>query len=340
MRKFEFLVVFLPLLFLGCASAPSAPSPRYNEYTREADFRWLEIDDEVTIILYVGFDRDVRIPPKISGMPVVRIGNGAFAWDVFRAIRFELSSVAIPDSVTEIGNSAFENNRLSSVVLPANLASIGQGAFSGNELICVIIPDSITSIGSSAFSNNRLTSITIPDSVESIGERAFYNNRLRSVSIGDGVTTIGNNAFSGNFDLVAVVMPEAIRSVLDTSGFGAFAGTRFAHEELREAQQERLARLYQQAGNNLGNLANTSWRYRRRGWQTRTQSVGEIETTFTFGDGTFIRHREDGTIGTTGTFRVIENMLVFLNSFGVYQEAIIERYTLRLGIRGTYRRTH
>jgi len=301
MRKFGFFVAVLAVgLFWGCTSAPSASAPRYrefaSEYTRETDFRWERINGGVIITSYVGINRNVRIPPRISGMPVVGIGNEAFAYcGVSWVRRFQLSSITIPDSVTHIGDSAFENNWLPDITLPANLVLIGQRAFWGNNL----------------------TSITIPDSV----------------------TTVGDNAFSRNFHLTKVIMPEALQSVLDVSIFGPFAGTEFAHQELREAQQDRLAELYQQAGNNWGNLANTSWRHRGRGWQVHTQRVGEIETTFTFGDGTFIRHGADGNISTTGTFRVLENMLIFLNSFGVYQEAAIEGYALWLGVWGIYRRT-
>ena len=61
--------------------------------------------------------------------------------------------LVIPDSVTEIGNSAF---------------SYCSG------LTSVTIPDSVTEIGNSAFSYcSGLTSVTIPDSVTSIGYAAF-----------------------------------------------------------------------------------------------------------------------------------------------------------------------
>jgi hypothetical protein len=55
----------------------------------------------------------VRIPARINGLPVTVIGMGAFE-------RSQLSVAAIPDSVTVIGDYAFDNNP-TGVALPANV---------------------------------------------------------------------------------------------------------------------------------------------------------------------------------------------------------------------------
>ena len=133
-----------------------------------------------------------------------------------------LTSVVIPDSVTVIGDEAFEgcrnledvtigsgvtymgdrafNNcsKLKSVVIPDRVKAIGDEAFAYCEdLENATIGSGVTSIGEFAFGGCRnLESIVIPDSVESIGSQAFYNCRLRSVTIGFGVTHIGAFAFS------------------------------------------------------------------------------------------------------------------------------------------------
>ncbi len=88
------------------------------------------------------------------------------------------TSVSIPNSVTSIGNYAFD--------CCINLTS-------------VTIPNSVTSIGISAFYwCSGLTSVTIPNSVTSIGIQAFLGcSGLTSVSIGKNVTYIQYGLFKG-----------------------------------------------------------------------------------------------------------------------------------------------
>ena len=86
-------------------------------------------------------------------------------------------TVIIPDSVTSIGNYAFDNR---------------------HEVTSINIPDSVTEIGHNAFYNcDGLTSITIGSGVTSIGDEAFLECAgLMSVTIPDSVTEIGYKAFS------------------------------------------------------------------------------------------------------------------------------------------------
>ena len=107
----------------------------------------------------------------------------------------------IPNSVTNIGNSAFDGcPLLTSITIPNSVTSIGNYAFREcHDLTSITIPNSVTSIGEEAFRDcRRLTSITIPNSVTSIGESAFSDcEYLTYVTIPNSVTSIGGNAFYG-----------------------------------------------------------------------------------------------------------------------------------------------
>ena len=84
----------------------------------------------------------------------------------------------IPDSVTVIGNYAFEGcTKLSSIKIQDRVTEIGDGAFWGcSRLTSIEISDNVTKVGGLAFWDCKsLTSIKIPDKVTEIGEHAFWD---------------------------------------------------------------------------------------------------------------------------------------------------------------------
>ena len=121
--------------------------------------------------------------------------NGTIAVDC----RDKATSVTIPDSVTEIGISAFYGcSSLTSVTIGNGVTSIGYGAFRNCiSLTSITIPDSVTEIGDYAFEDcDSLTIVTIGNGVTSIGDYAFsYCDSLTSVTIPDSVTEIGDWVF-------------------------------------------------------------------------------------------------------------------------------------------------
>ena len=110
-----------------------------------------------------------------------------------------LTSVNIPDSVTEIGNCAFYNcTGLASVNIPDSVTKIGDSAFYNcTGLDSITIPSTVTHIGNRAFSGcTGLTSVIIPGLVTKIDELTFEGcTGLTSVSIPDLVFEIYGNAF-------------------------------------------------------------------------------------------------------------------------------------------------
>ena len=132
------------------------------------------------------------------------------------------TSITIPNSVTSIGEHAFENcSGLTSVTIPNSVTSIGGSAFwCCRGLTSVTIGNSVTSIGEAAFYNcSGLTSVTIGNSVTSIGGSAFENcSGLTSVTIGNSVTSIGGSAFYNCSGLTSVTIGNSVTSI----GDGAF----------------------------------------------------------------------------------------------------------------------
>lgn len=113
-----------------------------------------------------------------------------------------LSSIILPDSVTEIGTSAFEScTELKSIVIPAGVKEIGLGAFRRcRKLKTITIFGNKMRIDDDVFAGcTSLTGVAMTDdSVAAIGDFAFRNcTALTRITIPASVTHIGRCAFSG-----------------------------------------------------------------------------------------------------------------------------------------------
>ena len=128
------------------------------------------------------------------GNGITKIGNRAFQ-------QTNITSIAIPDSVTVIGEQAFNGcTSLTEVNIPKNskLETIGNRAFRQTNITSIAIPDSVTAIGVQAF--NKCTSLTEVNisknsKLETIGEGAFYDTRVLKMYLPGGVKTLGVGAF-------------------------------------------------------------------------------------------------------------------------------------------------
>ena len=91
---------------------------------------------------YNGDSEKFKIPDKIDGYLVKGIDRWAFRG------RSAIKEIVIPDGVTEIGGSAFEDcESLTSITIPDSVTCIGGEAFSGcTSLKSITIPDSVTAI--------------------------------------------------------------------------------------------------------------------------------------------------------------------------------------------------
>lgn len=174
---------------------------------------------------------------------VTKIGERAFSGCI------GLKEIILPQSLTEIGEYAFNKTALASITLPQSIDKVGNGWFSdckyletvnfdgkikeiGNSAFigCISlknieIPSSVVNIGNSAFSSCiSLKNIEIPSSVVSIGNFAFRGcSVLSEVLFNEGLKTIGESAFRACKCLSSVQWPLSLEEI----GAGAFASTSF-----------------------------------------------------------------------------------------------------------------
>ena len=126
-------------------------------------------------------------------------------------------NLIMPDSVTKIGNYAFQYcDNLADIAIGNKVTTIGVGAFYVcTNLTTITIPNSVTSIGNGAFYDCiSLSSITIPNSVKTIGEMAFYKcTNLMSITLPNGVTSINEAVFYDCTSLADIIIPASVTSI-------------------------------------------------------------------------------------------------------------------------------
>ena len=119
--------------------------------------------------------------------------------------RAKSGEIKIPESVTNIGEEAFEYcQNITSIIIPESVTNIGRVAFKSCEnLTSVIIPQGVTQIEESTFSGcSSLSNVTIPKGVTSISNSAFYScTSLNHITIPETVTSIDQGAFDTSVDL-------------------------------------------------------------------------------------------------------------------------------------------
>ena len=129
--------------------------------------------------------------------------------------------VTIPDGVTEIGSSAFENCKaLTSIVIPDSVTKIGKSAFSGcTGLKEVTVPDGVTSIEDYVFYHcEALERVSLPKGIVSIGHSSFeYCLKLTDIQLPSGLKSIDHSAFWACRSLVKLMLPQSLETIGNTS---------------------------------------------------------------------------------------------------------------------------
>ena len=186
---------------------------------------------------YLEYTGSVVIPESVTyngkTYGVTSIGKRAFSY-------CEVTSITIPNSVTDIGDNAFIYcTGLTSITIPNSVTSIGinpfyctgltsvnipvtdLAAFCNNKIVLLIYYNTNTPINLIDAEGKEIKDYIIPSGVTSIGNYAFYNcTGLKSINIPNSVTSIGNYAFSNCTGLKSINIPNSVTSI----GESAFSG--------------------------------------------------------------------------------------------------------------------
>lgn len=171
---------------------------------------------------------DIQIPNTIKGHTITAIGNAAFANQGY------ITSITIPDAVTNIGANAFENccsAETITITIESQLTSIGNSAFRGcSSLTTMLVPNGVTLIGANTFENcSSLLMVLGNVSLTNIGNAAFRNcSSLEGINLLDAVTVIGYNAFENCQALQLESLPAQLERI-ENAAFSGCTGLTNIH---------------------------------------------------------------------------------------------------------------
>ncbi|MGN9141737.1 leucine-rich repeat protein [Lachnospiraceae bacterium HCP1S3_B10] len=210
----------------------------------------------VTIVDYIGSDKELIIPDKIDEMEVTAIGDGAFYRNK------KIQTVKIPAGVKYIGEYSFYKCGLDRIELPAGLTTIGYNALDSsvtiycrrysaasryakeNNIQCKYYgideeeeelkayEDYVYSVNEN---DNTVTikgytgvdrNLVIPETIDGmrvtcIGREAFIRNySITDVQLPDSITEIDEAAFNSCNGLTVISLPESLKRI----EAGAFDG--------------------------------------------------------------------------------------------------------------------
>lgn len=153
----------------------------------------------------------------------------AMQTEIVSIVSLPEGAVDIPDTVSSIPAGAFAGSLITSITLPESITEIGNGMFENCvNLEEVILKGRVTSIGARAFQNcTALKSFEVGRYVESIGANAFENcTSLETLTFeSNGVTDlqISTYAFANCTSLGSVTFPYRLRNSGSNMGVGNYS---------------------------------------------------------------------------------------------------------------------
>lgn len=138
------------------------------------EFSLLPNDTGLTIVRNLTKEAHITVPAEIGGYAVTKIGPYAFAENNWG--NEQLLSVTLPDSVTEIGEYAFNSCRkLQTLTLPKGIRAIPFGMLVYCEALTeLVIPEGVETLAPCClFACQELRKIVFPASVKEISEWIF-----------------------------------------------------------------------------------------------------------------------------------------------------------------------
>ncbi|MBQ5335790.1 MAG: leucine-rich repeat protein [Oscillospiraceae bacterium] len=130
-----------------------------------------------------------------------------------------LRTVIIPDTVTEIGASAFQCESVTEIDLPDSVQIIGSDAFKNCGITSITLPEGLTQMGSCVFEGCKgITELTVPSTLTE-AKYALAVSSIETLTVADGMETLPERLAQKDSALRTVHLPRSVTGL----GYGTFA---------------------------------------------------------------------------------------------------------------------
>lgn len=210
-----------------------SPFVYYESYDWEAD------ETSICIEAYLGFGGNITVPEKFDGYYVKSIDSKCFYLAENYLGDDHITSVKLPDTLTNIGASAFYDcSEIKKIHLGPNVKEIGMGAFSGCNSLELEIdnnnPYFYADNNAGILYNKDMTAlicgynlkntdVKIPYGVKYIEDCAFWGSNITNVTFPETLENIAYGAFTYSDELYGndIIIPKNVTGI----GYAAFYDT-------------------------------------------------------------------------------------------------------------------
>mgnify|MGYP003299834431 CR=1 FL=1 len=129
----------------------------------------------------------------------------------------DFEEFTIPDTVTIIGEGAFNQANIKHIYGGKNIEIIGRDAFAYSDLEYFELPETLTTIGDQAFCATNITEVTLYENLVNVGSYVFCGTKLKKAVINESLVNLSDKLFANCSDLEIVVVGGSVEEIGEES---------------------------------------------------------------------------------------------------------------------------
>ena len=223
----RFCRFLLPVLFLFLASQTAQAQPTLTIQGERAGSSFeIQFPADVVDLDFSNFElTSITLPEGLTNLKTLDLSNN------------DLLSLTLPDGLTELEELNLDDNRLHFLTLPNDLINLKTLYLGRNRLNSLALPKGLVNLETLSISNNwdwnNLRSLTLPEGLRNLAYLRIEGNRLESLVLPKGLTNLKTlNIYGGN--LTSLVLPKGLTN-LKTLNLSSTLETLFVREDLYQS---------------------------------------------------------------------------------------------------------